>query len=145
MNELNKPEWSKALPEFGAPFVQVTSDMSGRFCEQTQALTSAIAEWNGEICQFVSHRLEQNGIAMGGMTKCQSLPEVFAIQGRWFQDAADDYLREVSKLMEVSGRFMQHMFEPVGKNPAHRIAEMPQSTASASLLTREHSVSAAAS
>jgi hypothetical protein len=116
MNELIEPEWTKSLPDLGASLAHVTSDMTGRFCEQSQALTRVIAEWNGEISQFVSHRLQRNGFAMGSMTKCQSLPEVFAIQGRWFQDAADDYLKEASKLMEVNGRFMRLMFESVGQH-----------------------------
>jgi hypothetical protein len=131
MNELNKPEWSAALPEFGASLAQMTSDMTGRFYEQSQALASTIAEWNGEICQFVSHRLERNGTAMGSMTKCQSLPEVFAIQGRWCQDAAEDYLREASKLTEVNGRFMQHMFESVSQNVTPGTAETSGPTPSA--------------
>ena len=145
MDERIKPEWSKSLPEFGASLAQVTSDMTDRLCEQSQALASAIAEWNGEVSQFFSHRLQRNGIAMGSMTKCQSLPEIFAIQGRWFQDAADDYLKEASKLMEVNSRFVVHMFEPVGQHPTEGPAETRQSTAGAPKRSREHKVSEAAS
>jgi hypothetical protein len=145
MNELRKPEWSKALPEFGASFARATSDMTGRFYEQSQALASAIAEWNGEICQFVSHRLQRNGIAMGSMTNCQGLPEVFAIQGRWFQDAADDYLKKANKLMGVNGRFMLQLFESASQNPTQGTTETGQSAVSASGRVREPKVSEAAS
>jgi hypothetical protein len=37
---------------------------------------------------------------------CQNGSDVFAIQAQWLQDAADDYLKEMSKLMEVSSRIM---------------------------------------
>ena len=48
------------------------------------------------------------------MTKCQNLPEVFAIQSEWVRNAADDYLREVSKLMEINSKLMSGMLGPIG-------------------------------
>jgi len=144
MDERIKTEWSKSLPEFGASLAQMTSDMTGRFCEQSEALTSAIAEWNGEISHFVSHRLQRNGNAIGSMTNCQNLPEIFAVQGRWFQDAADDYLNEASKLMEVNSRFMRHLFGSVGQHATAGPAETRLSAAGAPTRSRERKISEAA-
>jgi hypothetical protein len=49
------------------------------------------------------------------MTKCQNLPEVFAIQAQWVQDAADDYLKEMSKLMEVNGKLVSSLMRSAGQ------------------------------
>jgi hypothetical protein len=40
------------------------------------------------------------------MARCQNGSDVFAIQAQWLQDTADDYLKEMSKLMEVNSRIM---------------------------------------
>lgn len=137
MNDLTRAELATSLPEFGTSFAQITSDMTGRFAGQSQALASMIAEWNGEICQFVSQRLQRNGDAVEGMTKCQSLPEMFAIQGQWLQHAADDYLKEASKLMEVNSRCMRLMFEPTG-HQTHGPAGPLQPPTGAPKRGREH-------
>ena len=61
------------------------------------------------------------------MTKCQNFPEVFAIQSEWVRDAADDYLREMSKLMEVNSRIMGSLMGSIGQVGMPSAAEMPTS------------------
>jgi hypothetical protein len=99
MSELSKPGAPNVLPDFSTPLAQAGSDIARRFYEQSQVITDTVTALNGEICQFISHRLVRDGEAVGSMTKCQSLPDIVAIQSKWFQDAADDYLNEMGKLM----------------------------------------------
>jgi hypothetical protein len=57
----------------------------------------------------------RNGEVIGRITKCQGLSEIVSIQVGWVQDAADDYLKEMTKLMEVSGRIMGSLLGSVGQ------------------------------
>ena len=125
MNEVTKS--MGAMPDLGASFVQVSSDASRRLCEQGQSAVKTISEWNTEVSHFVSHRVARNGETLGRMTKCQNLPEVFAIQAQWVREAADDYLKEMSKLMEANGRIMSGMLGSLGQVGMPPAAEMPAS------------------
>ena len=79
------------------------------------------------MSHFLSHRVARNGETLGRMTKCQNFPEVFAIQSEWVRDAADDYLREMSKLMEVNSRIMSGMLGSLGQVGMPSAVEMPTS------------------
>jgi hypothetical protein len=114
MNEVTKSDLMGAMPDLGASFVQVSSDATRRLCEQGQSVAKTIGEWNTEAGQFLTHRVARNGEALGRMAKCQNIPEVFAIQAQWVQAAADDYLKEMSKLMEVNSRIMSGLLGSVG-------------------------------
>jgi hypothetical protein len=129
MNEVRKSEFAGAMPDFGVSFVQVSSDAARRLCEQGQSLAKTIGEWNSEAGRFLTHRVARNGEALGRVTRCQNFPEVFAIQAQWVQDAADDYLSEVSKLMEVNSRIMTSMLGSLGQVGMPSAAEMPTSPA----------------
>ena len=109
MNEGRKPELTEAISSVVGPFVQASSDATRRFCEQGQSVAKTIGEWNTEVSHFLNHRVARNGEALGRITKCQNFPEVLAIQTEWVRDAADDYLREMSKLMEVNSKLMSGM------------------------------------
>ena len=82
------------IPDFAASLTQITSDATRRVCEQGQAFTQTMSEWNTAVSHFLSRRVVRNGETIGRMAKCQNLPEVFAIQAQWVQDAADDYFEQ---------------------------------------------------
>ena len=124
MNEVRKPELAEAISHLAGPFAQASSDATRRLCEQGQSVAKTISEWNTEVSHFLNHRVARNGEALGRMTKCQNFPEVFAIQTEWVRDAADDYLRELSKLMEINSRIMGSLMGSIGQ-----VAEMPTSPA----------------
>jgi len=106
MNELRRPELTQAIFGVAAPFAQASSDAARRFCEQGQTVATTVTEWTSEMSQFLSHRTARNNEAISRMMKCQNLPEAFATQSQWVQDAADDYLKEMTKLMEFNSRIM---------------------------------------
>ena len=70
-------------------------------------MAKTIGEWNSEMSQFLTHRVARNGEAMGRLTKCQNLLEAFAIQTQWVQDASDDYLKEMGRLIEINGKIVR--------------------------------------
>ncbi len=127
MSEIRKPELTEAISSLAGPFAQVSSDATRRLGEQGQSAAKTIGEWNTEVSHFLSHRVAQNGETLGRMTKCQNLPEVFAIQAQWVREAADDYLKEMSKLMEANSRIMSGMFGSLGQVGMPSAAETPAS------------------
>ena len=90
-------------------------------------MAKTISEWNTEVSHFLSHRVARNGETLGRMTECQDLPEVFGIQAQWVREAADDYLKEMSKLMGANSRIMSGMLGSVGQVRTPSSAEMPTS------------------
>jgi len=137
MNEVRKPEFAEAISGLTGPFAQASSDAARRFCEQGQTVAKTMTEWNTEWSQFLSQRAARNGEALGRMTKCQNVPEVFAIQAEWVRDAADDYLKEMSKLMEANSRIMSGLLGSVGKIEMQPSTETRPSTARASMRAAE--------
>ena len=106
MDEVRKPDGTETLPNLGVSIAQASSDVTRRFCEQGQSVAKTMDEWNSEVSQFLTHRVARNGETMGRLTKCQNLPDAFAIQTQWVQDATDDYLKEMSRLIEINSKIM---------------------------------------
>jgi hypothetical protein len=137
MNEVRKPELAEAISGLTGPFAQASSDAAHQICEQSQAVAKTMTEWNIEWNHFLSHRAARNGEALGRMTKCQNFPEVVAIQTQWMRDAADDYLKEMSKLMEANSRIMSDLLGSAGKIETQPSTETRPSTARASMRAAE--------
>ena len=114
MNEVRTPEFT----EFGASFAQMSSEATRRLCEQGQSVMQTMNEWSAEISQFLSHRAARNGEAFRCATQCQNVPDLFGIQARWFQDATEDYLREIGKLTEFNSKIMGGWLGSIGKSEA---------------------------
>jgi hypothetical protein len=104
MDDVRKPDKADTISGLGWPLAEVSSEATRRFCEQGQTVAKTMTDWNTEVSQFLSHRAGRNSEAVGRMAKCQSLPEVLAIQSQWVNDAVDDYTKEMSKLMEVNAK-----------------------------------------
>ena len=134
-------KWEGRLAELVSaltgPFVLVNSDATRRLCEQGQSVAKTVSEWNTEVSHFLNHRVARNGEALRRMTKCQNLPEVFAIQTESVREAADDYLREMGKMMEVNSKLMGGLMGSIGKFEIQPSTEARPSTASASIRAAE--------
>jgi hypothetical protein len=119
MNDINTSVLTAVIPNLGSSFVQASSDATRRLCEQGQSVTRTVGEWNTEVNHFLTHRVSRNTETITRMTKCQNYPEVFAIQAQWVRDAADDYLKEMSKLFEVNSSIMSGFLGSFGKVESH--------------------------
>jgi phasin protein len=109
MDDVITSPLAAAIPQLGTSFVQASSDATRRLCEQSQSYAKTIGEWNTEVSHFMTHRGTRNAEAMTRIAKCQNFPDVFAIQTQWVQEATDDYLKEMSKLMDVNNRIMSNL------------------------------------
>ena len=137
MNEVRRPGFAESVSALTGPFVLANSDATRRLCEQGQSVAKTVSEWNTEVSHFLNHRVARNGEALGRMTKCQNLPEVLAIQTEWVREAADDYLREMSKLMEVNSKLMGSLMGSIEKFEMQPSTEARPLTASASMRAAE--------
>jgi hypothetical protein len=126
MDDVRNPELTKTMPDLG-PLVQVSSDATRRLCEHGQSVAKTINEWNTGVSHFLSHRAARNNETIGRMAKCQNLPEILATQAQWVQETADDYLKEMSKLMEVNSRTMGGLLGSFGRFEV-QLAEQPSSS-----------------
>jgi hypothetical protein len=115
MNEVRKTEKGDTVLDFGSSLTQVTSEATRRLCEQGQTVVGTVTELNTEMSNFLRQRLTRNTEMIARFTNCQGLPDVFAIQAQWMQDAAADYLKEMSKLVEVNTRIMSSLMGSVGQ------------------------------
>jgi hypothetical protein len=106
MDEISTQALAGVLPELGKSFAQASSNATRRLCEQSESFARTVGEWNAEVSHFLAHRATRNSETMTRTAKCQSIPDVLAVQAQWVQDTADDYLKEMSKLMEVNSRIM---------------------------------------
>ena len=129
MDGVRKTELTDIISGLAGPFAQAGSDATRNYCEQGRSIAESMTEWNTEVSRFLSHRVDRNGEAIGRMTKCQGLPEIFAIQAGWVQDAADDYLKEMTNLMKVNGRFIAGLLGLVGQAERRSSSTNGRSTA----------------
>jgi hypothetical protein len=106
MNEVGRPALAEMIPDVGAPFAQVSLNASRRLCEHGQSVAQAINEWSTEVSHFLSHRAARSNEAMQSLAKCHNFVDICAIPAQWLRDAADDYLKQTSKMIELNNRFM---------------------------------------
>jgi hypothetical protein len=105
MNEVINPDLAGATPDLTS-FAQASSETTRRLCEHGQSIAKTISEWNTDVGHFVSHRAARTSEAMAGMAKCQSFPEILAVQTQWWHDAAEDYLKQANRLTEFNSRII---------------------------------------
>jgi hypothetical protein len=144
MDEVRKPELAEAIAGLAGPFAQVGSDAARRLYEQGQSVAKTISDWNTEVSHFLNRRMAQNGEALGRITKCQNLPEAFAIQAQWVQNTADDYLNEISKLMDVNSRIMSGLLGSAGQVETRPVADTRVSSSRSQTESRRATVSESA-
>jgi hypothetical protein len=115
---VRKAEKGNTVLDLGSSLTQVTSEATRRLCDQGQTVAESVTELNTEMSNFLSQRLTRNTEMIARFTNFQALPDVFAIQAQWMQDAAADYLKEMSKLVEVNTRIMSSLMGSVGQGEA---------------------------
>jgi hypothetical protein len=114
MSGFGKTEKAEWLSGSAWPMDQVNLDSARQFWERSETFGKALADWNTEITHFVTKRISRSGEAVGRMTQCRSLPEVFEVEAQWLRGTFDDYFGEARRLMEVNSRIISSFVEPTG-------------------------------
>jgi hypothetical protein len=111
MNEVGRPALAEMIPDVGASLAQVSSNASRRLCEQGQSVAQAISEWNAEVSHFLSYRGARSVEAMRSFAECQNFVDICNFQAQWLRDAADDYLKQTNKMIELNNRLMTNFLK----------------------------------
>ena len=125
MNEVRRPEKADAVLDLGSSLTQVGSEATRRLCEQGQTVAETMTELNTEVGNFLNQRLTRNTEMIARFANIQVLPDVFAVQAQWMQDAATDYLKEMSKLLEVNTKIMSSLMGSVGRGEPRSVPAKP--------------------
>ena len=112
MSDLGKAE--KEFSGSAWPMDQVNLDTVRQFWERSETFAKALTDWNTEVTHFVTKRVSRDGEALGRVTQCRSLPEVFEVEAQWLRGTFDDYFGEARRLMEVNSRIISSFVEPTG-------------------------------
>jgi hypothetical protein len=112
MSEFGKTERAEQFLRLTWPMNQVNLDSARQFWERSETFGKALADWNTEITHFVTKRISRSGEAVGRVTQCRSLPEVFEVEAQWLRGTFDDYFGEARRLMEVNSRIISSFVEP---------------------------------
>jgi hypothetical protein len=115
MNEGKRAALTEGMPDLSASFAQVSSDAARKLCEHGESVAKTISEWSAEVGDFLSHRTARNSETMRRMAQCPSFPEIFGIQAQWVQEATDDYMKQMSKLVEINSRIMSGLLGSFGR------------------------------
>jgi hypothetical protein len=105
MNEVTRPELAGTMPDL-ASFTQASSEATRRLCENGHSIAKTIGEWSADLGHFVSQRAARTSEAMARMANCRSFPEILSVQTQWWQEAADDYLKQAYKSAELNSKII---------------------------------------
>ena len=117
VEERDMSDFGKAEKEFSGsawPMDQVNLDTVRQFWERSETFAKALTDWNTEVTHFVTKRVSRDGEALGRVTQCRSLPEVFEVEAQWLRGTFDDYFGEARRLMEFNSRIISSFVEPTG-------------------------------
>jgi hypothetical protein len=127
MSDFGRTEKAEQSSRSAWPMDQINLDSANQFWQRSEVFAKALADWNTEFTHFVTKRISRSGEAVGRVTQCRSLPEVFEVEAQWLRGAFDDYFGEARRLMEVNSRLVSSFVEPTGPvgTPASS-AKVPQ-------------------
>jgi hypothetical protein len=114
MTDFGKAEKTERFSGSAWPMDQVDSASARQFWERSETFAKALADWNTEITHFAAKRISRSSEAVGRVTQCRSLPEVFEVEAQWLRGTFDDYFGEARRLMEVNSRIISSFVEPTG-------------------------------
>lgn len=94
-------EMSARLRGAGTPSPEASGKVLARTAESWFA---AVTEYQREMVDFVSMRLEKDSVAVRDMMGCKSPTDAAAVQSRWIEQTLRDYNSEMKKLTAICTR-----------------------------------------
>ncbi|WP_414471306.1 phasin family protein [Microvirga sp. M2] len=71
-----------------------------------QTWLSATSQCQREMMDFMSRRLEKDGVAMRDILDCRNLADAVTLHSHWMEETLRDYNAEMSKLMTIYSHSM---------------------------------------
>jgi len=87
-----------ALMPLAAP---LNGALMAAFAHSGEVFAQACAQWQSEVAAFVAARLKADQELQASLTDCDSPTTLAAVQRDWAKAAAEAYLEESTKLMDI--------------------------------------------
>lgn len=94
-------------------FAGVSGAYLGAVMKASQTMISGVVEWNREMADFASHRLQADGETAQALMQCKDWSAVADIQKGFLDRAATQYSEEATKLTHLATRVMQDSIAPL--------------------------------
>jgi hypothetical protein len=90
-----------------------TGSMTNAFARATQAYLEALTSLNSEVAGFMSERWRCDMDLGQSLARCGNWSEAAALQQDWVRRAAQDYLSEATKLMQLASNSALDAWNPL--------------------------------
>lgn len=94
-------------------FAGVSGAYFGAVMKASQTMMQGVVEWNREMADFASNRLQADGETAQALMQCRDWSTVADIQKDFLDRAATQYSEEATKLTNLATRVMQDSIAPL--------------------------------
>jgi phasin family protein len=97
---------------------QFNDALTGGVAEAGRAYLAGFAKLNAEVVSFVGTRLHHDAEFGRKAAKCADLTELTTLQQAWAQQAAEAYMTEAGKMVELMTEITSGSLKPLNKQMA---------------------------
>ena len=92
--------------------------------EAGKAFVDAAAAWQQEVTDFMSRRWRRNMECCEALLSCQEPQQAVDLQYRYAQNAAEDYLSESHRLLDIATRMSEQSLNVMQSSTRHALEQM---------------------
>jgi uncharacterized protein YukE len=86
------------------------ADMATALLTNFAASSQRCMDWNAEVARFMTTRMTRDAETVQAAIGCGNGLKLAEIQQAWMRQAAEDYLHETQRLMQMSSDIMASLF-----------------------------------
>jgi phasin family protein len=91
-----------------------------------KAFVDAAAAWQQEVADFMARRWQRNLQCCEEMWSCAEPKQAVDLQYRYAQSAAEDYLKETHRLLDIATRVSEESLNVMQSSTRHALEQMDQ-------------------
>ena len=86
------------------------------------------ASMNSEVADFMAKRFKHDADLSASLARCESWEDAVALQRDWAREAAEEYMDEANRLMELSSRLASDQWKPVWQQADEMVSTIAKNT-----------------
>ena len=99
------------------------------FARACRVSFSGWAEVNSEVASFMAKRFRHDAELNASLARCDSWEDAVALQNDWMREAAEEYIEEASRLMEMTSKMASDQWKPVLEQADEAVTEFTKTAA----------------
>ena len=99
------------------------------FARACRASFCGWAEVNSEVANFMAKRFRHDAELNAALARCESWEDAVTLQNDWAREAAEEYIEEASRLMEMTSKMASDQWKPVLQSAEETVAEFGEKAA----------------